>query len=903
MESTASATKSVSVRVKLLLFVFACVFVIIAVQASITILNAQKQNEADEERDLLVHYYNYKDTIAVLKRASAAIASSFADRTDLKRLILAKDRHGVRGLLLPIFTELKTSLDITHLYIHEPNGLVFLRIHRPEDYGDAFITYRRTLQAAIEDGRTVAGVELDPNRLGVRGVSPVFYGGELIGLVECGLDYDQAFIEDLRARTGMDYKMWVTYEAAAPSGLWPRADEPKASSDRLFHYASTFPASLPIPKAIYERVLKNGSLETEFVSIGGERFAVLVGPLLGYEDRIIGVIEIVRSRSETLAALHRGQLMILLIAVGLALLGLTLLWFLTKTVVLRPLGHLVDVALQQFKGDLTARVNLLPRDEFGQLGHTFNILSGKLSDTLKEQGNTIAELRSTQEALLKSEEKFRELAELLPETIFEMDPHGRLTFVNHSAFTHFRYTQEDLDRGLNGFDMIAPSDREKAMKIAEKTMRGKNPGVTEYLALRKDGTTFPAMFRSTAIVREGKPAGLRGFVIDITETKRLESQLHHAQKMEAVGTLAGGVAHDFNNLLQAVQGYAELLLLGKKSDELGHRELQEIVHASRRGADLTKQLLTFSRKVGSSLRPVDLNQEVKSVKRLLERTIPKMIEIELRLANDLRVVNADPSQIEQVLMNLAVNAKDAMSDGGMLTIETSNATLDEDFRRKHAGVEPGNYVLIRVSDTGCGIGKETMEHVYEPFYTKKEPGKGTGLGLASVYGIVKNHGGFIACDSEPGQGTTFKIYLSAIEHTGELAENGEGKSALQGGTETILLVDDEQSIRSLGQRILGKFGYTVLCAVDGESALELYGAKEDSIDLVILDLIMPGMGGRKCLEQMMEIAPGAKVLVASGYSSDEEIRASLKAGAKGFVRKPFEIGQMLQHVRAVLNEN
>ena len=540
---------------------------------------------------------------------------------------------------------------------------------------------------------------------------------------------------------------------------------------------------------------------------------------------------------------------------------------------------------------------------FGQLGHTFNILSKKLSKTLEEQRNTISELQNTQEALRTSEEKFRELAELLPETIFEMDKSGMLTFVNRSAFNQFGYAQQDYDDGINGLDMLVSKDRQRAIRNAEKIMRGENIGINEYAALRKDGTTFPAMIHSAAILRNGQPEGLRGFIIDITETKRLESQLQHSQKMEAVGTLAGGVAHDFNNLLQAVQGYAQLLLLKKHAKESGYPELQEIVRAAKRGAELTRQLLMFSRKVESNLRPIDLNHEVSNVKSLLERTIPKMIEIELRLAKDIKGVNADPSQIEQVLMNLSVNAKDAMPEGGKLTIETSNAALDEGFCRKHAGVKPGDYVLLKVIDTGCGIGKDTLEHVFEPFYTKKEPGKGTGLGLASVYGIVKNHGGHIGCDSQPGQGTTFKIYLPAIDYAGEPVETAERTSAIPDGTETILLVDDDESVRSLGQQILEDFGYTVLQAIDGESALKLYKEKQGHIDLIILDLIMPGMGGRKCLEQLMQIAPDLKILIASGYSSEGEIRESLEAGAKGFVKKPFDIVQILSAARDVLDKD
>jgi nitrogen-specific signal transduction histidine kinase/CheY-like chemotaxis protein len=403
------------------------------------------------------------------------------------------------------------------------------------------------------------------------------------------------------------------------------------------------------------------------------------------------------------------------------------------------------------------------------------------------------------------------------------------------------------------------------------------------------------------ITWEGRPATLN-FLRDISEQREVEKQLRHAQKMEAIGTLAGGIAHDFNNLLQAIQGYAELLLLDRAKDDKDYAELREIAGAAGRGGDLTGRLLTFGRKVESKRRPLDINRQLTQIRKLLVRTIPKMINIELRLDEKLDTVNADPTQIEQALMNLAVNAKDAMSEGGSLVIETKNSALDEDFCRIHSGIEPGDYVLISVSDTGCGMDKDTLEHIFEPFYSTKELGGGTGLGLAMVYGIVKSHDGHIACHSEPGEGTTFGIHLPAIESFEETAEV-EVTDIPRRGTESILVVDDDESIARFGRRILEKHGYTVHSAVDGESALELYRKEGQQIDLIVLDLIMPGMGGRKCLEQLLEMNPDVKVIIASGLSDTAPVNEVQKAGARSFVGKPFEIRQMLEVVREVLDEN
>ena len=508
--------------------------------------------------------------------------------------------------------------------------------------------------------------------------------------------------------------------------------------------------------------------------------------------------------------------------------------------------------------------------------------------------------KRAQQALTESQERFRKLAELLPETIYEMDADGRLTFVNRNAFDHFGYDQEDFDHGLNGFELVAPEDRARALKNAGRIMSGEQIGLTEYQLLRKDGSTFPAIMHSAAKVVDGKSVGLRGIVIDMTETKRLEAQLRQAHKMEAVGTLAGGIAHDFNNLLQAVQGYAELLLLTKREKESEHEILMEISRAARRGGELTRQLLAFSRKVESKLQPLDLNRTVNEVRLLLERTIPKMIRIELHLMGNLHRIKADPSQVEQIMMNLAVNARDAMPQGGTLTIETQNIIVTEEDCGSQPELIPGSYVLLTVSDTGTGIEKPMLEHIFDPFFTTKEVGKGTGLGLAMVYGIVKNHGGTVLCSSAPGAGTAFKIYFPASEKLEEAPSMVAEAKASPRGSETLLLVDDDEALRDLGKKSLEMFGYTVITAPDGESAVQIYGKEKDRIDLVLLDLIMPHMGGRQCLRELLAVNPEAKIVIASGYAVAGEIEQAMTSGAQAFINKPYDIQQMLKVVREVL---
>ena len=391
-------------------------------------------------------------------------------------------------------------------------------------------------------------------------------------------------------------------------------------------------------------------------------------------------------------------------------------------------------------------------------------------------------------------------------------------------------------------------------------------------------------------------------VEDVTERRALQLQLAQAQKMEAVGTLAGGIAHDFNNLLTVVIGFSELLLAEKEQGDPEYADLQKIFHAAKNGAELVRRLLTFSRKVEPKPVPLNLNIEIVQVGKLLRRTIPKMIEIQMDLSEDLAEINADPTQMEQILMNLCVNARDAMPDGGKVTLGTKNVTLDEEYCGIHSEAKPGNYVLLAVSDTGHGMDRATIDHIFEPFYTTKELGRGTGLGLAMVYGIVKQHGGYITCYSEVERGATFNVYFPALE--GQVEPDMERTPVIPSfGTETVLLVDDEDLVRDLGARILSKAGYQVLTATNGKEALDLFEKERRQLSLVILDLIMPVMGGKECLKELLKIDPQMKVLIASGFSADASTDETLGLGAKAFVSKPFRFEELLRQVRKTLDQS
>ena len=504
-------------------------------------------------------------------------------------------------------------------------------------------------------------------------------------------------------------------------------------------------------------------------------------------------------------------------------------------------------------------------------------------------------------SLRQSEERFRTAFRTSPDSIAISGlSDGRYIDINDGFTTMLGYDR-DAVIGHTSEDLKIWDDPGDRQTLVQEL---KAKGVVNNMEVRlaaKGGIVKTGLMSASLFDYHGTPHVL-SVTRDVTALKTTERQLQQAQKMEAIGILAGGVAHDFNNILQVINGYTQLMTLEKSETDPDHAKLGEIEKAVEHAAQLVRQLLTFSRKAEYKTAALDLNKEIISVRKILERTLPKMIDINLHLGRELALITADPVQIEQVLLNLGTNAADAMPDGGTLVIETENITLTDHYLDTHVGARAGEYVLLSVSDTGQGMDKDVVEHIFEPFFTTKEFGKGTGLGLASVYGIVKSYGGYISCYSEVGQGTTFKLYLPAAEHQAVPEEKNTEGNLPRRGTETILLVDDEESIRTFASAVLGRFGYRVVTGASGEEALEIIGRTEGKIALVILDLGMPGMGGHKCLQEIRRINPSAKVLIASGYSMNGHVKKSLETGAAGYIGKPYRINVLLQKVREILDE-
>jgi two-component system cell cycle sensor histidine kinase/response regulator CckA len=498
------------------------------------------------------------------------------------------------------------------------------------------------------------------------------------------------------------------------------------------------------------------------------------------------------------------------------------------------------------------------------------------------------------------------LLDSMAEGLYGLDLNGRIVFANSAAAKLTGYTVDELLHH-SAHELLHHSKADRTpypldtCPIHKGLGGGERYFVGDEVFWRKDGTSFSVECRCNPIRDRGELAGITVTFFDTTDRKRLEAQLLQSQKMEGLGRLAGGIAHDFNNLLTVISGYSDLLRKTLPPDAKEQKDVKQIKQAAGRAADMTKQLLAFSRQQVLQPRVLDLNTVVAQIDQLLRRLIGEDIRFRTILGASVARIKADKGQLDQVILNMAVNARDAMPDGGQLTIETQNVMVNKAQADRHPGIATGHYVMLAVNDTGTGMDQTTRSHIFEPFFTTKEQGKGTGLGLATAYGIIQQSGGFVDVYSEVGHGTTFKIYLPQVDEAASPVTESETIQDLVTGTEVILLVEDEEMVRELALRVLQDLGYKVLEAGSGEGALHLAEVHRGPIHLLVTDIVMPGMSGDQLAERLVRARPDTKVLYVSGYTSDTVVRRWTQEGKTAFLQKPYDSTSLTKKVREVLD--
>lgn len=521
-----------------------------------------------------------------------------------------------------------------------------------------------------------------------------------------------------------------------------------------------------------------------------------------------------------------------------------------------------------------------------------------LETIASEISSTISRLM-VQSALKDSERRFRELADLLPQIGFELDDTGCITFMNRHALERYGYTFDDLNQNPSIFSYLMPEDRNKAQTIALRILKGEAIDGIELTALKKNGASFPVLVYATPIESSNDIVGIRGIAIDISDHKVLEEQLHHAQKMQSIGTLAGGIAHDFNNLLTTILGCGQLLLMKTEFHGKTRTYLERIMEAAESAAQLTQDLLAFSRKQVSKPVVVDPSKIIDKIERMAIRTIGDNIALKVvHGGSNLRIM-ADINQMEQVLMNIIINARDAMPEGGVLTIQIEQVRLNEDFTERHGGGKPGDYVRIAITDNGIGMAPDTLERIFEPFFTTKGVGKGTGLGLSIVFGIIRKHNGYVTVSSQLEKGTTVEVYLPLTDIADKIQTPIPNAVHFEKGIGTILIAEDDQLMLNMLKTILEEGGYKVFEAVDGDDALQKYIQNKDKIDMVILDVMMPKKNAKAVYDVIKVMDPFQKVLFVSGYTPEYIEKSGIFREDFNLIRKPFLPDLLLRKVREV----
>jgi PAS domain S-box-containing protein len=783
----------------------------------------------------------------------------FQNDTAVQNLFLTRDREGLLAEVLPTYAKINSKYNITHCYFITPDKKCFLRIHKPERHGD--IIKRFTLDQADRDKEIASGIELGPmGTFTLRVVKPWLINGKLAGYLELGREIEfltgelqkshNVELISLIAKVFLDEAQWLDRQEMMGTGIdW----------DELNHHVILHSTLKKIPRKImphpHESHEKHAD-ELFNIRIQGHDYR---GGYINIKDAggrevgdLVGLIDVSEEQSNL-------YLLALIMVISGLLIGGLLFYFFFR--------HIDGLEKR-----LTSNHN-------------------KLQDEIRER-------TATENKLRQAREEWEKTFAAIPDIVCLLDKDMRILRINEAACKITNKTADQLI-GRTCHDLFRSSGNPPCPDCPMlKTIDDFQPHTA---VISNDNLKKILLVTSSPVLDDqGQLVSIVHVARDITEQKRIEEHLRQALKMEAVGRLAGGVAHDFNNLLTTILGYSELLIMDLDKNSPVTKSLKTIYEAGEKAAALTHQLLAFSRKQDIELKAVDLDQVITQMGKILTRVITEDIHLELRPHAGQRIILADQGQLEQIIMNLVVNGSDSMPDGGRVIIETSPVFLDEQYAESHDDVEPGHYVMLSVSDTGEGMEQEVIEKIFDPFFTTKGVGKGTGLGLATAFGIIKQHNGHVHVYSEPGMGTTFKIYFPQVTSTLEKVVE-QTPEPMPKGTENILIVDDEKAIVDLVAATLKPLGYKITATTDSREAVTLHQETKEKFDLLLTDVIMPEMNGRQLAETLSTKQPDLKVIYMSGYTDDIIKRHSIMEQGFELIHKPLLPRALADKLREMLD--
>ena len=820
----------------------------------------------------------------------------------LKEVYSEKDREKLFNFGQPLFHNLKNKYGITHFYFILPDGHCFLRLHNRDIYDD--LITRFTFWGARDTKEFSSGIELGKTAFALRVVSPYYRDGELIGYVELGEEIEH-FLEILKSETRNDFgiiadkehldrEKWRSVRMVA--GLRDNWDD--LENHVILATTSDDPAASECFVEENLESIEKGEDSFQRIASGDRSFVCGGFEITDAGGRHAGAIISLIDITKHVAIVKKTNLVTIGLIAALLAIASGIGIFISRSIS-RPISELQNAAAEIAEGKMDKMVSITTRDELGQLADSFSKMTLKLKESYTGLERQVEERR-------KAEEFTSSILDSVGEGIIVVDPEYRIISANKAYCDQLGLALDDV-KGAHCFEVShrikRPCFEEGEDCPIKHTFETGEPATYLHVHHNVKGDDIYVEVRSYPLKDpSGKVISAIEVITNITEKRKLEEQLRQSQKMEAIGTLTGGIAHDFNNLLTTILGYGEILKGDLEKDDPLRTYVDIIIASGEKAASLTQSLLAFSRK--QMIRPVDmdLNESIKKVLTLLSRLIGEDIAIKLNLSDEPLTIFADGVLMEQVLMNLATNARDAMPNGGSFIIQTEPVEFDRHFVETHGYGKPGRFALVSITDTGIGMDKKTRDQMFEPFFTTKDIGKGTGLGLSVVYGIVKQHDGYIDVYSEPGQGTTLKIYFPMVRARAEEKEAMAVPAPAKGGTETVLVAEDDQGVRGLIKVTLEKAGYTVMEATNGEDAINIFKDNKDVIQILLFDVIMPKKNGIEAYEEIKLIRPDVKAMFLSGYPADIIEKYKLDKYL-AFVSKPVSPTEILKKLRETLNSS